>query len=233
MSEKIMIDYLDYIKNEKKLTSNTLDAYIRDIVQFKQFLIKNDIKEYEETNKTTIITYLMSLQKRGRATSTISRNLASLRCFYQYLLNANLIDEDPTLNLKSLKAEKKPPAILTVDEVNQLLSQPIPNCFKGARDKAMMELLYATGIRVSEIIAINIGDLDLDLAMLNVRENSNNQRIIPVGKMAIESLIEYITTYIAEKDFGQDDPLFVNYSGKRLTRQGFWKIIKQYAKRLI
>lgn len=231
MSEEIMIDYLDYMKNEKKLTSNTLEAYVRDILQFKEFLLENEVNEYVDTNKTTIITYLMSLQKSGRATSTISRNLASLRCFYQYLLNTNLINEDPTLNLKSLRSEKKIPAVLTVDEVNQLLSQPQPNSFKGARDKAMMELLYATGLRVSEIISINLGDIDLDLAMLTVRENENNQRVIPIGKMAIEALVIYITVYISEENKGEEEPLFINYSGKRLTRQGFWKIIKQYAKK--
>lgn len=231
MSERIMIDYLDYMKNEKKLTSNTLEAYIRDITQFEEFLFKNEVKEYKDTNKTTIITYLMNLQKKGRATSTISRNLASLRCFFQYLLNNNLINEDPTLNLKSLKSEKKIPSILTVEEVSQLLSQPNSNSFKGARDKAMLELLYATGLRVSEIIAIDVKDLDLDLGLLNVKENDISQRVIPIGNMAIDALTSYITTYILEENSNEEEPLFINYSGNRLTRQGFWKIIKQYAKK--
>lgn len=231
MSERIMIDYLDYMKNEKRLTSNTLEAYIRDILQFKEFLLNNKIKDYKDTNKTTIITYLMNLQKNGRATSTISRNLASLRCFFQYLLNNNLINEDPTLNLKSLKSEKKIPSILTIEEVNQLLSQPDTTSYKGARDKAMLELLYATGIRVSEIIAIDIKDLDLDLGILTVKDNNIGQRVIPIGNMAIDALTSYITTYISEDNFTEDEPLFMNYSGNRLTRQGFWKIIKQYAKK--
>lgn len=231
MSERIMIDYLDYMKNEKRLTSNTLEAYIRDILQFKEFLLNNKIKDYKDTNKTTIITYLMNLQKNGRATSTISRNLASLRCFFQYLLNNNLINEDPTLNLKSLKSEKKIPSILTIEEVNQLLSQPDTTSYKGARDKAMLELLYATGIRVSEIIAIDIKDLDLDLGILTVKDNNIGQRVIPIGNMAIDALTSYITTYISEDNFNEDEPLFMNYSGNRLTRQGFWKIIKQYAKK--
>ncbi len=231
MSERIMIDYLDYMKNEKRLTSNTLEAYIRDILQFKEFLLNNKIKDYKDTNKTTIITYLMNLQKNGRATSTISRNLASLRCFFQYLLNNNLINEDPTLNLKSLKSEKKIPSILTIEEVNQLLSQPDTTSYKGARDKAMLELLYATGIRVSEIIAIDVKDLDLDLGILTVKDNNIGQRVIPIGNMAIDALTSYITTYISEDNFNEDEPLFMNYSGNRLTRQGFWKIIKQYAKK--
>lgn len=232
MSEIIMKNYLNYMKNEKKLSSNTLEAYVRDITQFKDFLAQNQIEQYAETNKTTIITYLMALQKSGRATSTISRNLASLRCFYQYLLNQNLISEDPTLNLRSLKAEKKIPPILTEEEINLLLAQPKASSFKGGRDKAMMELLYATGLRVSEIIAINMGDIDLDLGILTISGDENNRRVVPVGQMAIEALTSYITLYMNEKDEDEDEyPLFVNYSGNRLTRQGFWKIIKQYAKK--
>ncbi|WP_353095866.1 site-specific tyrosine recombinase XerD [Tissierella praeacuta] len=229
MSDRIMIDYLEYIKNEKKLRNNTLEAYIRDVLQFKEYLLEHDIKEYKETNKTIIITYLMNLQKNGRATSTISRNLASIRCFFQFLLNNNMVSEDPTLNLKSPKSEKKIPSVLTTEEVNILLSQPKPNNFKGSRDKAMLELLYAAGLRVSEIISLNINDLDLDLGLLNVKENDINQRVIPIGSLALEALTHYISTYRPSEDTG-DEPLFINYSGSRLTRQGFWKIIKQYTK---
>lgn len=229
MSEKIMIDYLDYMKFEKKLRSNTLEAYVRDINQFREYLLENEIKEYKKTNKTIVITYLMSLEKNGSASSTISRKLAALRCFYQYLLNNNLIKEDPTSNLKSLKTEKKVPSILTVDEINKLLSQPKSNSFKGSRDKAMLELLYATGLRVSEIISINVEDVDLDLSLLTVKENDNNERIIPIGSMAMDALTSYINNFISKEDNKDESPLFVNYSGNRLTRQGFWKIIKQYA----
>jgi len=224
-----MVDYLEYIKNEKKLRNNTLEAYIRDILQFKEYLLEQDIEEYKETNKTIIITYLMNLQKRGKATSTISRNLASIRCFFQFLLNNNIVSEDPTLNLKSPKLEKKIPSVLTTEEVNLLLSQPKPNNFKGSRDKAMLELLYAAGLRVSEIISLNINDLDLDLGLLNVKENNDNQRVIPIGRLALDALTHYISTYRPNEIVG-DKPLFINYSGSRLTRQGFWKIIKQYTK---
>ncbi|WP_333637757.1 site-specific tyrosine recombinase XerD [Tissierella praeacuta] len=229
MSDRIMVDYLEYIKNEKKLRNNTLEAYIRDILQFKEYLLEQDIEEYKETNKTIIITYLMNLQKRGKATSTISRNLASIRCFFQFLLNNNIVSEDPTLNLKSPKLEKKIPSVLTTEEVNLLLSQPKPNNFKGSRDKAMLELLYAAGLRVSEIISLNINDLDLDLGLLNVKENNDNQRVIPIGRLALDALTHYISTYRPNEIVG-DQPLFINYSGSRLTRQGFWKIIKQYTK---
>lgn len=229
MSEKIVGDYLEYIKNEKKLTENTLEAYIRDIMQFKEYLQENKITSFKETTKTTVITYLMSLQKKGKSTSTISRNLASIRCFFQFLLSKRIIDEDPTMNLKSPKCEKKIPSILTIDEVNLLLSQPNPKDFKGARDKAMLELLYATGLRVSEIISLNMDDVQLDASLLIVRENEN-YRVIPIGREALKALKYYITNY-RTNICNDKEPLFLNYSGKRLTRQGFWKIIKQYTKR--
>ncbi|WMM26481.1 site-specific tyrosine recombinase XerD [Tissierella sp. MB52-C2] len=228
MPDSIMIDYLDYIKEEKKLRKNTLEAYSRDILQFKEYLLEHKIQKYEDTNKTIIITYLMSLQKEGKAASTISRSLASIRCFFQFLLNNNIIKEDPTLNLKSPKAEKKIPSILTIDEINLLLSQPKANNFKETRDKAMLELLYATGLRVSEIISIDIDDIDLDLGLLTVKENDNNQRVIPVGTFALDALNNYISVYRPKEEYKTEEPLFINYSGSRLTRQGFWKIIKQY-----
>lgn len=231
MSDRIMIDYLDYIKNEKKLRSNTLEAYIRDVQQFKEYLSEHDIVEYKETNKTIIITYLLSLQKNGKSTSTISRNLASIRCFFQFLLNNNMVKEDPTLNLKSPKPEKRIPSILTTEEVSLLLSQPKANNFKGSRDKAMLELLYAAGLRVSEIISLNINDIDLELGLLNVKENDNNKRVIPIGSLALDALTHYIALYRPEEIGDGNEPLFINYSGSRLTRQGFWKIIKQYTKK--
>lgn len=230
MSDRIMIDYLDYIKEEKKLRKNTLEAYSRDILQFREYLLEHEIKGYEDTNKTIIITYLMSLQKEGKATSTISRSLASIRCFFQFLLNNNIVKEDPTLNLKSPKTEKKIPSILTIDEVNLLLSQPKSKNFKETRDKAMLELLYATGLRVSEIISININDIDLELGLLTVKENDDNHRVIPIGTLALEALNSYISIY-RPKDKSDEEPLFINYSGNRLSRQGFWKIIKQYTKK--
>lgn len=229
MSELIMNEYISYIKNEKELTSNTLEAYIRDIMQFKNYLVKNQIDDTTRVNKTTIITYLMYLQKSGRATSTISRNLASIRCFYQYLLNNSLIKEDPTYNLRSPKFERKVPNVLTKKEVDILLSQPIEDNFKGVRDKAMLELLYATGIRVSEIIALNMDNINLELGYLSLYGSSQKDRVIPIGSIALKHLTNYIENYRNEvlKD-REEIALFLNYNGSRLTRQGFWKIIREY-----
>ncbi len=229
MSEIILNKYIDYIRNEKELTSNTLEAYIRDIVQFKEYLNKNNVRDSTTVNKTIVITYLMQLQKDGKATSTISRNLASIRCFYQYLLNNNLIKEDPTNNLRSPKCEKKLPSILTKEEVDILLAQPRKDNFKEVRDKAMLELLYATGIRVSEIIALNMDNLDLKLGYLDLDTSGISERVVPVGSVALKHLNNYIDNYRSQvlKD-EEEKALFLNYNGNRLTRQGFWKIIKGY-----
>lgn len=231
MSEFIINEYKDYIRKDKELAPNTLEAYIRDILQFEDYLIKNNIDGLISVNKTIIITYLMELQRAGRAVSTISRKLASIRCFYQHLLNNNMIKEDPTLNLKSPKPERKLPHILTQEEVELLLAQPSEDNYKGIRDKAMLELLYATGIRVSEIISLNLDNLDLNSGCLNI--NGLNERVIPIGSIALKHLKEYIDFYRHEmlRD-NKESALFLNYNGNRLTRQGFWKIIKGYTSKL-
>lgn len=229
MLELIKNDYLDYMKHEKGLTFNTLEAYQRDVIQFKEYLLESDIDDLKTVNKTGIITYLMHLQRNGNAASTISRKLASIRCFYQYLLSNNYIDEDPTFNLSSPKPQRKLPNILTKDEVDLFLSQPIPNNYKGSRDKAMLELLYATGIRVSEIIALDLDELNLELGCLFLNGSGPNERVVPVGSVALKFLKDYLDNYRHEVLTDKEkSALFLNYNGNRLTRQGFWKIIKQY-----
>lgn len=228
----IIKNFIDYLKNEKELSSNTLESYNRDIVQFNGYVNRNNIEEITEVNKTLIITYLIHLQKKGKATSTISRNLASLRSFYQYLLNEGLITKDPTINLQSPKQEKKLPNILTTREVEILLNQPDVKNPKGVRDKAMLELLYAAGIRVSELISLSLDDIRLDMGYIICSRDSSNERVIPIGKIAIDMLNLYLKEYrhLFIRDYNEIS-LFVNHHGNRLTRQGFWKIIKSYTKK--
>ncbi|NLJ77801.1 MAG: site-specific tyrosine recombinase XerD [Tissierellia bacterium] len=229
MFESIKSKYFNYMKYEKGLTPNTLDAYKRDMHQFKKYLFENNIDDIKAVTKTNIITYLMHLQKSGKAISTISRNLASIRCFYQYLLANNMIDNDPTFNLNSPKPQRKLPNILTRDEVDLFLSQPVPIDYVGARDKAMLELLYATGIKVSEIIALNLDELDFESKCLYLNRTSSDERIIPIGRVALKYLKKYTDDHRHKVINRRNDPaLFLNYNGERLTRQGFWKIVKQY-----
>lgn len=227
MWNDIMESYLDYINNEKKLSGNSVEAYKRDIIQFGDYL--KDLKVYSilDINKTTIITYMLYLQKNGKSSSTISRNLASIRCLFSYLLNNSMIKEDPTLNLKSPKSEKKFSSILTIEEIKKFLKQPNVEVEKGSRDKAMLELLYSTGLRVSEILSLNIEDLDFELGFVKLLVD-NETRLIPMQKNAQEDLLAYLRDY--RTSYSLKEPLFVNYIGDRLTRQGFWKIIKAYAK---
>ncbi len=227
MTDLILDKYFDYIKEEKKLSDNTVDAYTRDIAQFDEYLENNSSYNLLNTNKTVIITYLSFLQRNGKAVSTISRNLASLRCLYQYLLNNNLIKEDPTFNLKSPKSEKKLPNVLNKDEIELLISQTNIETKKGSRDRAMIKLIYSSGLRVSELLDLNIEDLNFDSGLLRLRKDDLN-RVFPLDKTSLKGISYYLDTY--RSDSSDDEPLFTNMHGDRLTRQGIWKIFKQYNK---
>lgn len=227
MQEMIIENYLYYIKDEKKLSDNTVDAYIRDISQFSDYLKDKGKYNLLNTNKTVIITYLSYLQKDGKSISTISRNLSSIRCLYQYLLNKNLIIEDPTFNLKSPQSERKIPNILSKDEINLLMSQAKIDTKKGIRDRAMLELMYYNGLRVSEVIDLNVVDLDMDSGLIKLWKDNNN-RVIPLNEKTFKTIVDYLEQY--RTNHAEDEPLFTNLNGLRLTRQGVWKIFKQYNK---
>ena len=220
--------FINFLERDKRLSLNTLQSYKRDIDQYIMYLHSINVTTITNTNKTTVIAYLLNLQKKGRATSTISRNLASIRSFYQYLYKNKTIDIDPTLELESPKVEKKLPQILSTQEVELLLEQPKCLDLKGIRDKAMLELLYATGIRVSELISLNLNDINLELGYLTCNKGSR-ERTIPIGTISIAAVNEYVTKSrkLLLQDI-DDEALFVNINGRRLTRQGFWKIIKHY-----
>lgn len=223
-------NFITYLKDEKRLSSNTLESYGRDLRQFGEFLKEKNRLSYIDVNKTTIITYLLYLQKKGRATSTISRSLASIRALYQYLLNNGMIETDPTINLESPKSEKKLPCVLSLSEVERLINQPNEESPMGARDKAMLELLYATGIRVSELVRLDIMDVKLDMDFIKCRGSHDKERIVPLGSMAKKAIENYSFEHREKLAKDDEKALFVNYYGKRLTRQGFWKIIKRYTK---
>lgn len=226
--EALVQKFVNFLERDKRLSLNTLQSYRRDIEQYFTYLQEINLQNISNTNKTTVIAYLLYLQKKGRATSTISRNLASIRSFYQYISKSKMIDHDPTAELESPKVEKKLPQILSTEEVELLLEQPQCVDLKGFRDKAMLELLYATGIRVSELIQLNVPDLNLEMAFLKCNKGTR-ERMIPIGSMAIAALKEYLLKsrpLLIQKN--DEKALFVNINGGRLTRQGFWKIIKQY-----
>lgn len=226
--EALVQKFVNFLERDKRLSVNTLQSYRRDIEQYFSYLQEINLQNISNSNKTTVIAYLLYLQKKGRATSTISRNLASIRSFYQYISKNKLIDHDPTAELESPKVEKKLPQILSPEEVELLLEQPQCVDLKGYRDKAMLELLYATGIRVSELIQLDVSDLNIEMSYIRCNKGSK-ERIIPIGSMAVNALKEYLSKSRPLLIQNPEEPaLFVNINGSRLTRQGFWKIIKQY-----
>lgn len=220
--------YTDFMKNTCHKSTNTVESYTRDVTQYITYLIKSGVTDLAGTTKTTVLSYMLDLKNRGRASSTLSRTLASIRSFYVFLINDGLVTKNPTDSLATPKIEKKPPKVLSNDDVDKLLSQPKLTDNKGIRDKAMLELLYATGIRVSELINLNIDDINLNMGYIKCA-NSKGERVIPVGYKAITALTLYIET--ARNEMVSDineNALFVNCSGGRISRQGFWKIIKLY-----
>ncbi|NPV42425.1 MAG: site-specific tyrosine recombinase XerD [Firmicutes bacterium] len=229
---QLVNDFLTFLQVEKGLSKNTLDSYGRDLKKYIEFLKSQKILSFSETNRTIIISYFLQLQKKGHASSTISRNLASIRSFYQFLVRERYLDKDPTINLESPKLEKRLPKVLSIKEVDLLLEQPDIKKPLGLRDKAMLELLYATGIRVTELITLDITDVELDMGYIKCLGKGSKERIVPIGSEAVKFLEQYILTerkkLIKKRE---EKALFVNHHGYRLTRQGFWKIIKRYAKR--
>ena len=225
--EKVMTEYLNYLKNTKKSSNNTIQAYRRDLNFFFEYLNKNKI-EYLNVEYDDIQKYIEELNNEGRKAASISRRLATLRSFYGYLLKKKLIKAIPTNKVNTPKVEKKAPMILTADEVEILLSQPKSDDLKGIRDKAMLEFAYATGMKVSEIINLDLKDVNLVDSYVVCNEGYS-KRVVPLGRISKEALVEYLDNsrpYLLKTD--DEKPLFVNVMGNRLTRQGFWKIIKQY-----
>jgi integrase/recombinase XerD len=228
--DKLIERFIHYLAVERGLAMNTLESYQRDLIGYVKFIQKNGISDLNQTRRANIISYLAELQRNGRATSTISRNLASMRAFYGFMLRDGLIDGDPTTNLESPKIEKRLPKVLTVDEVESLLEGPDGGAVAGIRDKAMLELLYATGIRVSELVALNISDVNLNMGFLKCYGKGSKERIIPLGTMALKTVSDYLMRSRVKLIRDQsEESLFLNHHGQRLSRQGFWKIIKKYA----
>ena len=225
--EKQIKLFLEFLENDKKLSLNTLQSYKRDITQYQEYIDKNGLN-YLKIDNEDIEKYFKALKMLNKKTSTISRNLATIRSFYQFLLRTKKIKVDPTAGVQSPKVEKKVPSILTSKEVELLLEQPKNIDLKGIRDKAMLEFAYATGMRVTEIISLDITDVNLEGSYV-VCNAGFKKRNIPLGSISLKALKDYIEK--ARPILIKDDKvgaLFVNINGKRLTRQGFWKIVKFY-----
>ena len=226
MDKQIQL-FLDFLENDKKLVNNTLQSYKRDILQYQEYVEENNIN-YLKVNSDMIKEYFNYLSDSGKKKSTISRNLASIRSFYQFLIRTKKMKKDPTNGVQSPKPEKKIPNILTAKEVELLLEQPKNVDLKGIRDKAMLEFAYATGMRVTEIISLDVSDVNFKDNFVACK-SGHKKRIIPLGNLSMKALNEYAKSsrpYLIKDE--NTKALFVNINGKRLTRQGFWKIVKYY-----
>ena len=230
MTEDIK-DFVVYLREVKRTSANTEVSYQRDLLQMASYLREKGITEVSKVTRTSLNSYILHLEKEGKATTTISRVLASMKAFFHYELSCGRIRRDPAELIKAPRVEKKLPTILTVEEVNCLLAQPGGEAPKEIRDKAMLELLYATGIRVSELIHLKLEDVNLNVGFITCRDGVK-ERTVPFGKVARQSLMDYMERSRKVLLKGSESEwLFTNCSGKPMSRQGFWKIIKYYGEK--
>lgn len=217
-----------YLTNEKRVSQNTLSSYMRDVHQHEKYLQQNGVDAYSEVTHAVVLRYIKWLSDQGKSPSTATRAAASLKCYYNFLLIKGAVSVNPAKNVAPAKVEHKLPQILTGKEVDLLLEQPKCADLKGYRDKAMLELLYATGIRVSELILLNVDDVNLSGGFIRCI-NCRKERIIPLYPAAVRAISDYVTLARTKMiNRLSEQALFVNVNGERMTRQGFWKIIKYY-----
>ena len=220
-----------YLTTEKKLSQNSYESYMRDISQFCSYCESKGADSVTELDNAFIKGYFKYLKKLGKSPSSSLRALASLRCYFTFLVSMEIIQQSPVYGIEAVKKEKKFPEILTNKEVRLLLSQPDASTEKGIRDKAMLETLYATGIRVSELISLKLRDVNVQIGLLHLN-NDKTDRVIPMYPEAVQSVSAYISgvrnLLVYDRTVTE---LFVNTNGKPMTRQGFWKIIKYYAEK--
>ena len=229
MMEENIGRFINYLTKERNASYNTQISYERDLKKLKEYLENQEITKVQDVRETSLNSYVLFLEKEGKAASTVSRYIASFKGFFEYCFRQGIITSDPAERLKPPKVEKKFPQILTVLETQKLMEGPDVQCDKGIRDRAMLELLYATGIRVSELISLKLEDTNIGMEYVICHEKSKD-RIIPFGSAAKEALTVYLEK-TRDNMVGSADSeyLFVNCSGKPMSRQGFWKLIKFYA----
>lgn len=228
--EQVAASFITYLSHRKQLSPSTLEGYSRDIGQFLEFLTDRGISEFSEVTRTGVLLYYARLREQGKAPATVARSSVALKAFFQYLLSEKIVEQDLASAITPPKLEKALPDILTVEETQLLLDAPDTSSSLGIRDKAMLELLYATGIRVSELIALHIRDVDTGVRFLRCSGSTDKERILPFGPLTAKWLDKYLMESRAALGAGGDEaPLFPNRSGERISRQGIWKLLKKYA----
>lgn len=228
-----ILEFTEYLQKVKGMSKNSILAYSRDIRDFNSYLNDKDIKCNQDITNTEIVGYLLKLKNDGKSAATVNRKLASLRAFFHFMIELHSLKQDPTVNIKSPRIERKNLEFLSINEVESLLIQPDSCSTKGIRDKALLEILYASGMRVSEIAGANLSDINLRIGFIMSGGEHGKARIVPLGRPARVALEEYLyegrPKLIREKQ-QNSQALFVNYNGERITRQGIWKLMKEYGK---
>ncbi|MYU57930.1 site-specific tyrosine recombinase XerD [Ligilactobacillus salivarius] len=227
INNNILMDYLHYLKVERGLSENTIASYGIDLKLFLEYLRKNEIPSFKQVNKEVIVNYMQSEKNNNKANSSILRSVSSLRKFFQYLAQEKIIEKDPMLLIDTPKKKQHLPQVLTKEEVEKLLHSPNTGQVLGLRDRAMLELMYATGLRISEIINLKLEDLHLTMGTLQTLGKGHKERIVPVGDEAIKWINRYLEEarpkLLKQK---RSNYLFLNFHGNNLTRQGVWKNLK-------
>ena len=229
--EKEISAFITYLHNVKNTSTNTELSYRRDLEKVQHFMASRGIEETGAVSAQDLGDYVKYLEDNKFAAATVSRNIASLKAFYHFMVQEGMVSEDISDKLKAPKIEKKAPEIMSPDEVVRLLEQPCGDTPKEIRDKAMLELLYATGIRVTELITLKVADVNMQMNFILCRDR-NKERIIPFGAAAKSAMARYLNGTREEMlENKASDVLFANCSGQPMSRQGFWKLIKHYAKK--
>jgi len=229
--EQMVDTFLLHLKVERGLAKNTLDSYRRDLNKFIGYLHRQGIINLNDVDRRMIMSFMEDLHNHNRAAATISRNLAAIRSFYSFLLQENMVSSNPSAELDAPKIPKRLPNVMTVSQVARLMEQPNCTNAAGMRDKAMLELLYATGIRVSELVDLDLVDVNLEMGFLRCLGKGSKERIVPMGQKAVEAVGTYLQKGRVKLVRNSEvEAVFVNIHGGRLTRQGFWKILKKYVR---
>ena len=219
--------YEAWLTQEKRAAVNTLSSYLRDVRQFSDWAGAESMA-LTQVSQEDVRRYAQHLEKKGKSNATVVRSIAALKSFYTYLMSIRAVQVNPAKGFTPSRVERKLPSVLSNHEVDLFLEQPDPSDSKGCRDKAMLELLYATGIRVSELIALDVQDLNLSASFLRCRGRSK-ERVVPLYKTAVRAMAAYVSDVRPQLlEDPEETALFVNMNGERMSRQGFWKIVKRY-----
>lgn len=225
-------DYLHFIRVERQLADNTLQSYKRDLLSYAHHVANEQgLGSFQEVTRAHILLHLETLRHAGKSPRTVSRHISSIRSLHQFMLREKIVEQDPTVHLELPKLEQKLPKVLSIDEIDALISTPNHDKPQGVRDSALLELLYGSGMRISELIMLNLEDIHITMGFVRVFGKGGKERIIPLGRSALEACTAYLDEARPQLlgKAPKNDAFFINQRGKRFTRQGCWKLLKEHA----